>query len=245
MIVADVPPWLLRAFAICFGLLVGSFLNVVIVRVPNEESVVSPPSHCICGKPIAAYDNVPVLSWLVLRGRARCCGARISARYPMVEAIGGMLTWAIFEVEVLAAHPSSALAPLVARAFVDTALALGLVAAAFIDLDHMFLPNPITLGGAALALLSAPLRPELGWAQAALGMAVGFFVVYLPFIALYRVLRGKQGMGLGDAKLLALIGAWFGWPGALFALFAGSIQGTLAALADGSPSRRPRSPRSL
>ena len=159
MIVADVPPWLVRAFAIVFGLLVGSFLNVVIVRVPNEESVVSPPSHCICGKPIAMYDNVPILSWLALRGRARCCGARISVRYPMIEAIGGMLTWAIFEVEVLAAHPSSALAPLAARAFVDTALALALVAAAFIDLDHMFLPNGLTLGGAAVALLSAPLRP--------------------------------------------------------------------------------------
>src|SRR5207249_649668 len=107
---------------------------------------------------------------------------------------------------------------------------LALVAAAFIDLDHMYLPNAITIGGAVVALLSASLRPELGWARAALGLAIGFAVVYVPFIVLYRVLRGRPGMGLGDAKLLALAGAWFGWEGALFTLFAGAIQGTLASL---------------
>src|SRR5258708_4021690 len=165
MLVADVPPWLIRATAILFGLFVGSFLNVVIVRVPREESIVSPGSHCICGKPIAWYDNVPIVSWLVLRGRARCCGARISPRYPLVELIGGLLTWAIVEVDLLSAHPSSLLLPLAARAFVDVTLALALVAAAFIDLDHMYLPNAITLGGAFVALASAPLRPELGWAR--------------------------------------------------------------------------------
>ena len=230
MLVADVPPWLIRATAILFGLFVGSFLNVVIVRVPREESVVSPGSHCICGKPIAWYDNVPVLSWLVLRGRARCCGARISPRYPLVELIGGLLTWAIVEVEVLAGGPSGHIVPLLARAMIDVALSLALVAAAFIDLDHMYLPNGITLGGAVVALVTAPLRPGLGWARAGVGLAVGFLIVWLPFIILYRVLRGKQGMGLGDAKLLALVGAWFGWEGALFALFAGAIQGTLASL---------------
>jgi leader peptidase (prepilin peptidase)/N-methyltransferase len=230
VLVADVPPWLIRATAILLGLFVGSFLNVVIVRVPREESVVSPGSHCICGKPISWYDNVPILSWLVLRGRARCCGARISPRYPLVEAIGALLTWAIVEVEVLSAAPANHLLPLVARAFVDVALALSLVAAAFIDLDHMYLPNAITIGGAIVALLSAGLRPDIGWARSALGLAIGFAVVWLPFIVLYRVLRGRPGMGLGDAKLLALAGAWFGWEGALFTLFAGAIQGTLASL---------------
>lgn len=230
MIVADVPPWLIRAVAILFGLFVGSFLNVVIVRVPREESIVTPGSHCICGKPIAWYDNVPIVSWLILRGRARCCGARISPRYPLIELIGALLTWAIVEVEILAAYPGSPLVLLAARAFVDVSLALALVAAAFIDLDHMYLPDAITIGGALVALVSARLRPEVGWARSALGLAVGFAVVYFPFIVLYRVLRGKPGMGLGDAKLLALVGAWFGWQGALFTLFAGAIQGTLASL---------------
>ena len=230
MLIADVPPWLIRATAIALGLFIGSFLNVVIVRVPRDESIVSPGSHCICGKPIAWYDNVPVLSWLVLRGRARCCGAKISARYPFVELIGALLTWAIFEVEVLSAAPGDHLLPLLARAFVDMSLALALVAAAFIDLDHMYLPNAITIGGAIVALVTARLRPEIGWARAGVGLALGFVVVWLPFIVLYRVLRGKPGMGLGDAKLLALAGAWFGWEGALFTLFAGAIQGTLASL---------------
>ncbi len=230
MILADLPPWLLRTFAILLGLLVGSFLNVVIWRVPREESVVTPASHCACGKPIAGYDNIPLVSWLLLRGRARCCGATISPRYPFVELLGGVLAWAVVEVVVLRAHPSSPVLPLVARALADMALAHALLAAAFIDLDHMFLPNQITIGGAIFALLSSTLRPEVGLARSAIGLMVGFFVIYLPFIVLYRLVRGKQGMGLGDAKLLALVGAWFGWQGVLFALFAGSIQGTLAAI---------------
>jgi leader peptidase (prepilin peptidase) / N-methyltransferase len=230
MILADVPPWLIRATAIVFGLLVGSFLNVVIARVPRDESIVSPPSHCVCGKPIAAYDNIPIVSWLILRGRARCCGAPISVRYPTVEAIGGVITWAIIEVHVLAAHPASPILPLLARAFIDVTLALALVAAAFIDLDHMFLPDAITIGGAVIALASAPLRPELGWARSAIGLMVGFWIIYLPFIVLYRVIRGRQGMGMGDAKLLALAGAWLGWKGAVFTLFAGAIQGVLATI---------------
>src|SRR4051794_33779556 len=113
-----VPPWLLRIFAVAFGLAWGSFLNVVIARVPRDESVVSPPSHCVCGKLIKASDNIPVFSWLMLRGKARCCGAPISIRYPLVEAIGGLLTWAIVETTVLSA-PDALLLPLIARAIVD------------------------------------------------------------------------------------------------------------------------------
>ena len=230
MILADVPPWLIRGAAIVLGLLIGSFLNVVIARVPLGQSIATPASHCVCGKPIAAYDNIPIVSWVLLRARARCCGAKISVRYPLVEAIGGLLTWAIFERVVLAAHPSSEVLPLVAHAIADTALALALVAAAFIDLDHMYLPNAITIGGAVFALGTASLREEVGLARSAIGMMVGYFIIYAPFIVLYRLVRGKQGMGMGDAKLLALVGAWFGWPGAVFTLFAGAIQGTIAAL---------------
>jgi leader peptidase (prepilin peptidase)/N-methyltransferase len=230
VIVADVPPWFLRVFALIFGLLFGSFLNVVIFRVPVGRSVVTPGSTCACGKPIAPYDNVPVLSWLLLRGRARCCGARISPRYPLVELIGGLLVLAIVEIDVVRQVADAPIVPLLMRAVADAGLALALLAAAFIDLDHMYLPDPITIGGAIFALASAVLRPEVGYAQAAVGLMVGFFGIYLPFIVLYRVLRGRQGMGLGDAKLQALVGAWFGWRAVLFTLFAGALQGTLATI---------------
>jgi len=230
MRVIDVPPWLLRTFAVLYGLCIGSFLNVVIARVPRGESIANPPSHCVCGKPIAPRDNIPVLSWLLLRGKARCCGAPISVRYPLVELIGGVLAWAVIEVFVLAMPPETRLLPAIMRALADLSIAYALLSAAFIDMDHMYLPDEITLGGTVVAIATVGLRPEVRTVDAFIGLAAGFLGIYLPFIALYRVLRGKQGMGLGDAKLEMLFGAWFGWPGVLFTLFAGSIQGTLYAL---------------
>jgi len=197
---------------------------------PRDMSVVSPPSSCpACGKPIAFYDNVPILSWLVLRGRARCCGARVSARYPLIELLGGLLSFGIVELVLpgLGGGASIGRAALVYAS--DLALVLGLLAAAFIDAEHMYLPDPITLGGAALGLLTSPLR-EMSWTESIVGGAVGFVLVWLPFIVGYKLLRGRAGMGLGDAKLLLLAGTWFGWTGALFVLFAGAIQGSLGAI---------------
>src|SRR5262245_26763447 len=122
----DLPPWFLRAFALCFGLVWGSFLNVVIYRVPREMSVVRPGSHCpACGKPVRAWDNIPVLGYLILRGRARCCKAKLSARYPLIEAIGGVLSVAILEVIVLRLPGSTSIARALSIYFADLALALG------------------------------------------------------------------------------------------------------------------------
>jgi leader peptidase (prepilin peptidase)/N-methyltransferase len=220
----------LRAFVFAFGLLWGSFLNVVIYRVPREMSVVRPGSHCpACGKPIAGYDNVPLVSYLLLRGRARCCGARMSPRYPIVELLGGVLSLAVFQVMVL---PLAGGTPLVRAAAIYVAyfsLSLGLVAAAFIDAEHMFLPDAITLGGVVVGVATATLR-GMALTDSLIGGAVGFLEVYLPFNFLYRGLLGRTGMGLGDAKLLALAGAWFGWQGAVVVLFAGAIQGSIYAL---------------
>ncbi|AKT36225.1 prepilin peptidase [Chondromyces crocatus] len=232
MTLADFPPWFLRAFAVCFGLLWGSFLNVVIYRVPREMSVVHPGSTCpACGKPIRPWDNVPLFSWLLLRGRARCCGAKVSARYPLVEAAGGLLSLAIVEVIILRLPDSTPIARALAIYTADLALALGLLAATFIDLEHMYIPDAITLGGAVLGLATASLR-DLGFLDAVIGAVVGFVIVWLPFVVIYPRLRGgRVGMGLGDAKLLVLAGAWFGWGGALFVLGAGAVQGTLAAIA--------------
>ena len=227
----DLPPLVLRLYAVLFGLVWGSFLNVVIYRVPREMSVVRPASHCPgCGKPIAIRHNIPVFGYLFLRGRAGCCGAKLSLRYPLVEAIGGVLSLAIVEILVLRLGPETSLARAGAIYIADLALVLGLVAGAFIDLEHMFLPDTITLGGALLGVITSSLR-GLTFTQSLIGAAVGFTIVWLPFVVIYPLVRGKVGMGLGDAKLLMLAGAWFGWPGALFVFGAGAVQGTLAAIA--------------
>jgi len=203
----------------------------VIYRVPREMSVVRPPSHCpACNAPIRAWQNIPVLGWVLLRGRARCCGVRVSARYPLVEAIGGVVSLAIIETVVLRMSGSTDLVRALAVYAVYLALALALVAAAFIDVEFMILPDGITLGGAALGIASAPLR-SMGFVDSIFGALVGFLVIWLPFIFLFPRITGRKGMGLGDAKLLALAGAWFGWLGGLVVLGAGAIQGSLVAIA--------------
>lgn len=231
VLLAEFPEsWLIGA-AIVLGLLFGSFVNVVVHRLPRGENIAFPPSTCpACGARIAPYDNIPVLSWLVLRGKARCCRAPIAIRYPLVEALGGLLGWGVMRglVSTLPSHTSLALAMFTFVLYF--ALALALLAALFIDLEHMILPDEITLGGAALGLLSVPWR-AIDWQSALVGGAVGFLIVWLPFVVLYRWLRGQPGMGLGDAKLLLLAGVWFGWTGAVFALFAGAVQGTVMAIA--------------
>lgn len=218
-----------RGLVVIFGLLWGSFLNVVIYRVPREMSVVRPASHCPgCGKPIKGYDNVPVLGYVLLLGKTRCCKTRMSPRYPLVELMGGLLSLAVFEVVILALPGATPVGRALAVYGADFALCLGLVAAAFIDAEHMFLPDSITIGGTVLGLATATVR-DLGFQPAATGAVVGFLVIWLPFIFLYKGLLGRTGMGMGDAKLLALAGAWFGWPGTVFVLIAGALQGTIYA----------------
>jgi leader peptidase (prepilin peptidase)/N-methyltransferase len=230
VILGDFPPIFLRVLALCLGLVWGSFLNVVIYRVPRGMSVVRPASHCPgCGKPVRAWDNVPVLGWLLLRGKARCCGVSISPRYPLVEAIGGLLSLAILEVIILRLDPFTPAPRALAIYAVDLALSLSLVAGAFIDIEHMIVPDGITWGGTVAGVVTASFR-DMPYRDALLGAAVGFVVVWLPFVVVYPRLRGRVGMGLGDAKLLMLAGAWLGWPGALLVLGAGAVQGTLAAV---------------
>ncbi len=228
---ADLPGPFITVVAVVLGLLFGSFLNVVIYRLPRGESLSHPGSRCPgCGKPIRAYDNIPVLGWLVLRGRARCCKTRISVRYPLIEALGGLLAWAIVRTIIFELPDETAWWKVVLLFACYLALALGLLAASFIDLDHMYLPDAITLGGTVLGLVSVPLRGG-SFGTALTGAAFGFVLVWLPFDLLYSKLRGMPGMGMGDAKLVMLAGAWFGWQGALFALLGGAVQATFVALA--------------
>lgn len=228
---SDLPHALLTAYAVALGLIFGSFLNVVVYRVPRGLSIVRPGSHCpSCGVPIHVYDNIPVVSWLVLRGRARCCKTRISVRYPVVELLSGLYAWAVLECIVYGLPDETPWWRALAVFSSHLALGLGLLAAAFIDISHMILPNTVTLGGTLLGLLTVPLRPEMSWLEALIGAAAGFLMVWLPFDLLHRLLRGRSGMGLGDAKLVMLAGAWFGWVGAVTVFLAGAVQGTLGAI---------------
>jgi leader peptidase (prepilin peptidase)/N-methyltransferase len=228
---SELPPWLLTFVAVSLGAAFGSFLNVVIYRLPRGESVVHPGSRCPgCGTPIRALDNLPILSWLLLRGRSRCCKSRISPRYVLVEVVGALLAWAILATRIQTLAPDTPiwLAALLFSLYL--AVGLGLVAAAFIDLSHMYLPDSITLGGAVLGILGALVRPDISLVQSLAGAAIGFAMIWLPFDLGYRLLRGQPGMGLGDAKLVMLAGAWFGWQGAVFTLLAGAVQGTIVTI---------------
>jgi leader peptidase (prepilin peptidase) / N-methyltransferase len=223
VILAEFPLWFLRAFGFGMGLLWGSFLNVVIYRMPRQMSVATPPSHCPkCKTPIKPWDNIPVVSFLLMGGKARCCGVKVSPRYALVEAAGGLLALAIVETQVRALPGSTPLGQAAALFGAYFFVVLALLAAAFIDLEHMYLPNEITLGGTALGIVTATVRGYT-FKQALIGAVVGFCVVYLPLNVLYKLLRGKTGMGMGDAKLLSLCGAWGGWEASVFALFAGSV----------------------
>jgi len=225
------PLWFLRAFTLVFGLVWGSFLNVVIHRVPHGQSVVRPASRCPhCGAPIRPWNNLPVISWLLLRGRARCCKAKISPRYVLVEAAGGLLALAVLEALVVPLPPDTSVLRASVVFLASFSLALGLTAAAFIDLEHMYIPDSISLAAVLLGLATVSLRASVGIVEAIVAGLAGFLTVWLVFGVLYRLIRGRTGMGLGDAKLLAVAGVWFGWKGLLFALLAGAVQGTMAAM---------------
>jgi leader peptidase (prepilin peptidase) / N-methyltransferase len=224
-------PWLIRVFAFWFGAIWGSFFNVAIYRWPRGISVVSPASRCPnCDAPIAPYRNIPILSYFLLRGRASCCGAKISARYPLVEAMGALLCLALTETFVLCGAES---VPLVERVVVTLsyfAFGGGLIIATFIDLEFMEIPDEISLPITALGLATAAFRDPPGVEAAALGAGAGFLVVQVLFVWVYERLTGRRGMGEGDAKLLMAIGAFVGWRGGIFSLLGGAAQGLLLAV---------------
>ena len=207
------------------GMLVGSFLNVCIHRMPRGMSIVRPRSACPkCGRPIRWYQNVPLFSWLVLRGRCASCGAGISWRYPAVELLSGavvLVLWRFF-------GPSPAF--LIASGF-----ALAMVVLFFTDWDLQLLPDAITLTGTVTGLAIAWFNPFLdgeGWARvwsALAGAALGSGLLW-GIGAVYERLRGVEAMGLGDVKMMAMVGAFTGPWGVLFTIFAGSVAGSLVGV---------------
>jgi leader peptidase (prepilin peptidase)/N-methyltransferase len=221
-----VAPWLWQVAAGVFGALWGSFANVVIVRWPREMSVVRPASHCLaCGAPIRAYDNIPVLSYLLLRGRCRRCRARFSPRYALVEAALALLAVAVARMTLLADPASFQQAA--AEFFVWFAFVFALVTVAMIDVDCYLIPDAIALPGIAVGIAANAFVLPLGWLEPLVAAAAGYALIRLLFVEGYRLLAGRPGMGEGDAKLLAMIGAFAGYQGAVFALFAGALQGVI------------------
>lgn len=197
-----------------FGLAIGSFLNVCIYRLPRRESIVSPPSRCpSCGQGLRWFDNVPVWSWLRLGGRCRTCQATISPVYPIVEAVTGILF--LLQYWQLGWQP---LLP-VRLLFVAAMIVLFVV-----DLQHRLLPDVITLPG-ILSGLAASIFLEPGWRSALIGVAAGGGVLWAVGEAYFRV-RGEEGMGVGDVKMLAMIGAFLGWQLTLVTLLLASLTGS-------------------
>ncbi|MEW6320919.1 MAG: prepilin peptidase [Acidobacteriota bacterium] len=213
------PTTLALALAAAVGLSIGSFLNVVIHRLPRGQSLVRPGSRCPgCGRSLRWYDNVPVVSFLVLAGRCRQCGARISWRYPAVEIVTALL----FVAVVLLTPPG----PLLAARLV---LSAALVALFAIDLEHQILPNAITLPGIGIGFAFSLLGPP-GWQSSLIGIVAGGAIPY-GIAAAYLALRGQEGLGMGDVKMLAMLGAFLGWQAMLLTLVLASFTGAVVGVA--------------
>lgn len=202
-----------------FGALIGSFLNVCIYRLPRGESIVWPGSHCTsCSQAIAVCDNIPILSYLLLQGRCRACGASISIRYPVVEVAN-----ALGYVVLLWSFGPTWTAALYAILF------SALLVVAGTDLTHKIIPNVVTLPGIALGLLGAATVLPVGMVNALLGIVVGGGILWaLAWASPY--VFGKEGMGGGDIKLLAMIGAFLGWKPALLTIMIGSLTGSIIGI---------------
>ena len=212
-----------------FGALWGSFLNVCIVRVPAGLSVVRPPSHCFaCGARVWARDNIPILSYFLLRGRCRHCGAKVSGRYALVEALMAALSALIFWnfVAGLPGEPAGLHAARFATYFAFTAV---LIVLSFIDLDTKRLPDVITLPSIAVFFLAGFALPDVVWWERAIGVAAGYLLVRLVADG-YYYLTGREGLGLGDGKLLAMMGALLGWRAIPAIVFLSSVVGILVSV---------------
>ena len=235
--------------AALLGLAFGSFLNVCLSRWPEGESVVKPRSHCrSCGRILTWWENVPLLSWLALGGRCRTCKAMISWRYPLVEMAVGAL-WAVFALRFLTGAFDPDLPPRIIPGSLLAAIGMMilswlLVALAALDAEHLWLPDALTLPGIGLGLAIEAAKAWLGssiYSNGAFGWpyfdvvshaiaALGAACLILIIRWTYRLIRKQEGIGLGDAKLMALLGAWLGLPGAFLAFAIGVILGSIIAL---------------
>jgi leader peptidase (prepilin peptidase)/N-methyltransferase len=210
------PPVPILIVAFMMGACIGSFLNVCIFRIPESRSIVSPGSACPkCNTNIKFYDNIPIISWLLLLGKCRTCSEPISARYPMVELLTGLLALA----SVIRFGISIDF--IIYFVFIST-----LVLITFIDLDHQIIPDVISLPGIPIGLMASFLLTSLSFKDSLIGLLVGGGSLFLVAWG-YQLVTGKEGMGGGDIKLLAMIGAFIGWLGVCFTIFIASATGSL------------------
>ena len=202
-----------------FGLCCGSFLNVCIYRIPRKESIINPPSHCPdCQKPIRPIDNIPLISYLLLKGKCRYCQGRIPIRYPAVEiltAVVYLLFWKKYGWDW--------------QEFIYIPLASTLIVIAFIDLEHYLIPNRLTYPAIGLGFPISLLSGGVNLVEAVIGLLVGGGLIYLLMIA-SPFLFGKEGMGGGDVKLAAMMGIYLGWDKTLFGLFFASLFGSVVGV---------------
>ena len=201
------------------GAAVGSFLNVLICRIPEGKSIVYPSSHCPkCSHPIRFYDNIPLISYLVLRGRCRDCREKISLRYPLVEALTALMSFLLFW--------KFGLSTKYLFSFIFTA---ALIVITFIDLDLQIIPDVITLPGIPLFFLAAVFFMDVKVMEALLGILIGGGCLF-AIAFLYELITKREGMGGGDIKLLAMMGAFLGWKSLFFILFASSLLGAVVGI---------------
>jgi leader peptidase (prepilin peptidase)/N-methyltransferase len=211
---------MLLVAAFVLGAMIGSFLNVCIHRLPLRQSIVFPASHCPhCQQAIAPYDNIPILSYAILGGRCRRCGAGISARYPFVELLTGLAAVGAVYAMGLTAHA------LLAFAFLSA-----LIVISFIDLDYQIIPDAISLPGIAVGFAAALLLGSPDWMASLIGILLGGGLLWAVAEGYHR-LTGREGMGGGDIKLLAMIGAFLGWQAVPVTLMIGSLAGTVIGVA--------------
>ena len=210
----------LTVFAAVFGAVVGSFLNVVILRLPNDdESIVFPGSHCPqCKTPLTWWENIPILSYMVLRGKCRTCKLSISLQYPLVEATMAVLAALLYRQFGLSVD--------FALYFVFCAALLVII---FIDIHHQIIPDRISLPGIAVGFAGSLFSASVTWQQSGLGILLGGGVLYAVAWSYYAVTK-REGMGGGDIKLLAMIGAFLGWQSLLYVVFSSSLAGSMVGI---------------
>lgn len=208
-----------EVFVFLVGCCFGSFYNVLIHRLPAQESIVRPGSHCPrCSHPISFYDNIPLISYAILRGKCRYCGERISLRYPLVEGLTGALALLLFL--------NCGLTP---QFFIDCILVSLLIIITFIDVDTYTIPDALSVPGIAAGFALSFFAMRLSWLDSLIGIFLGGGAFYLIAVG-FEYFRHKEGLGGGDIKLLAMIGAFLGWPGVVLTVLAASLIGTVVGV---------------
>jgi leader peptidase (prepilin peptidase)/N-methyltransferase len=201
------------------GLCSGSFFNVCIYRLPLEKSVVKPSSFCpSCGNNIKWYHNIPLLSYIFLGGKCAYCSSKISVKYPLIEILTGFIFYSNFFLYGFSTHT------LINIIFISL-----LIIVIFVDIKHMIIPDEISVGGIIVGFLLSFFRKDLTWADSLLGIVIGGGILLL-IIKGYYLLTKKEGMGGGDVKLLAMIGAFLGYKSLLFVIFVSSLFGTVVGV---------------